>query len=202
MPISKFVAEVSSNHNRDLERAKNFIKTANEVGCSGVKFQLFKIDQLFAPEILSKSNELRRRIDWELPKEFIPELAEYAKGLGIEFSCTPFYLKAVAELLPYVDFFKIASYELLWNDLLVACAETNKPVVLSTGMANMKEIESAVTVLTNAGCKDLTLLHCVSGYPAPADECNLKAIETLSNVFDCDVGWSDHSVIPEVRGRW
>jgi len=159
MQGSNFVAEVSSNHNKDIKRAKKFIETAKEVGCMSVKFQLFKIEELFAPEILSKRSELRDRIKWELPKEFLPELSEHAKELGIEFSCTPFYLEAVKELLSYVDFFKIASYELLWNDLLAECAQTDKPVVISTGMANMDEIEGAVTVLTDAGCKDLTLLH-------------------------------------------
>ena len=124
MPISNFVAEVSSNHNKDIKRAKKFIETAKEVGCSGVKFQLFKIDKLFAPEILSKSEKHRRRVEWELPKEFLPELSDYAKELGLEFSCNPFYFEDVAELIPYVDFLNIASYELLWNDLLAECAHT------------------------------------------------------------------------------
>jgi len=89
---AKFIAEVSSNHNRDIKRAKQFIKTASDVGCSGVKFQLFKIDKLFASEILSKSEEHRSRSKWELPLEFLPELSKYSKECGLEFSCTPFYL--------------------------------------------------------------------------------------------------------------
>lgn len=204
----KFVAEVSSNHNQDIDRCFAFIDKATEIGCDAVKFQLFKIEELFAPEILSKSEEHRKRKAWELPLSFLPKLAERCKEKNIKFGCTPFYLEAVGELLPYVDFYKIASYELLWNDLLKACAQTGKPVVLSTGMATMDEIESAVNIFIKSGCKDLTILHCVSGYPAPVSECNLAAIETLRNTFRLspfasrlNFGWSDHSVTPGVIHR-
>lgn len=196
-----FVAEVSSNHHRDLERCLRFIDVAAAVGCDSVKFQLFRIEELFAREILEKSPMHRARKGWELPVEFLPSLASRCRERGIGFSCTPFYLQAVEELLPHVDFFKIASYELLWNDLLTACARTAKPVVLSTGMATMEEIRAAVETLRGAGCSDLTLLHCVSGYPAPVEECNLAAIRTLAEAFNCAAGWSDHSVSPAVIYR-
>ncbi|MEZ4483753.1 MAG: N-acetylneuraminate synthase family protein [Syntrophotaleaceae bacterium] len=199
--IPLFIAEVSSNHNRSLERCLRFIDQAAEAGCSGVKFQLFRLEELFAPEILSKSALHRKRKEWELPGAFLPALAERCRERKVLFSSTPFYLEAVQELFPYVDFYKIASYELLWSELLVACAATGKPVVLSTGMATMEEIERAVATLRNAGCEDLTLLHCVSGYPAPIAECNLAAIETLSKTFNCEVGWSDHSVSPGIIYR-
>ncbi len=193
-----FVAEVSSNHNRDLRRGLEFIDAAASIGCGAVKFQLFRIRELFAPEVLAKSADHRRREAWELPIEFLPALAERCRTAGVKFACTPFYLKAVEELFPHVDFYKIASYELLWSDLLIECARTNKPVVLSTGMATLSEIRQAVKVLRDASCQKLTLLHCTSGYPAPASECNLKAIETLRKAYECPVGWSDHSVSPGV----
>jgi len=196
-----FIAEVSSNHHRDLERCFRFIDTAAAVGCGAVKFQLFRVEELFAPEVLAKSPMLRARKEWELPVEFLAPIAERCRKQKIQFSCTPFYLQAVEELLPYVDFYKIASYELLWNDLLRACAATGKPVILSTGMATLDEIGGAVETLRSAGCKDLTLLHCVSGYPAPPAECNLAAIETIRSRFGCTVGWSDHSVSPAVIQR-
>ncbi|MCH6559472.1 N-acetylneuraminate synthase family protein [candidate division KSB1 bacterium] len=196
-----FVAEVSSNHNRDLYRCLSFVEKSAGIGCSAVKFQLFKIDQLFAPEVLQTSVEHRRRKDWELPVEFLPELTKACRKANIQLACTPFYLKAVEELFPYVDFYKIASYELLWNDLLIECAKTDKPVVLSTGMATLQEIRNAVETLRTAGCKDLTLLHCVSGYPAPVAEANLAAIETLRHNFEVEVGWSDHTVTPGVIYR-
>jgi len=197
----RFIAEVSSNHNRNLDRSKKFIKKASDIGCDGVKFQLFKIDKLFAPEIIVRNKEIRERKNWELPVEFMPELSNYAHELGIEFSCTPFYINAVEELKPYVDFYKIASYELLWTDLLEKVAKTKKQIVLSTGMATMNEIDKAVKAIYTAGCKELTILQCVSGYPTPPKEANLKAIDTLRKVYKCNVGWSDHSVSPAVIYR-
>jgi sialic acid synthase SpsE len=205
---TQFVAEVSSNHNRDLDRCFEFIDVASEIGCYAIKFQLFRIEELFAPEILDRSEDHRKRKEWELPVEFLPELHERCDQAGIRFACTPFYLKAVEELEPYVDFYKVASYELLWKDLLTACAKTGKPVVLSTGMATMDEIGAAVDVLTEAGCKDATLLHCVSSYPTPVNQCNLSAIGTLRDKFKIQnsklriqCGWSDHSVNPAVIYR-
>ncbi|MCS6113379.1 N-acetylneuraminate synthase family protein [Shewanella baltica] len=196
-----FIAEVSSNHHRDLQRCIEFIKTAAEIGCDAVKFQLFQIEQLFAPEILAKSETHRKRKDWELPVSFLPELKQSCDEYGIQFSCTPFYLDAVAELAPYVDFYKIASYELLWTDLLVACAKTGLPVVLSTGMATLEEIDQAVLTLKENGAKDITLLHCVSAYPTPENECNLAVLESFRNRYKVNVGWSDHTVSSAVLNR-
>ena len=217
----KFIAEVSSNHHQSLDRCFQFIDEAARIGCDGVKFQLFKIDELFAPEVFISKPDVEKRRQWELPVSFLPELSMQCRKKEIMFSCTPFYLSAVDELFPYVDFYKIASYELLWDDLLKTCANTGKPIVLSTGMATMPEIKHAVNVILNAMPRTtylppLTLLHCVSGYPAPPDQCNLAAIQTLRNAFTVganthtsspsypytiDIGWSDHSVSPEVIRR-
>jgi sialic acid synthase SpsE len=197
----KFIAEVSSNHHRDLSRAYEFINAAARSGCSAVKFQLFKVEQLFSPEILEHSEKHRKRKEWELPLEFVPKLAQHCTNQGIEFSCTPFYLDAVSELEPYVAFYKIASYELLWDDLLAACANTGKPVIISTGMATMSEIHHAVGVLKKNNCSDLTILHCTSAYPTPYEEANLAAIKTIHLATGCEVGWSDHTVEPAVIHR-
>ena len=163
----QFVAEVSSNHSQDLGRCLRFIERAAEIGCSAVKFQLFRMDQLFAPEILRHSAEHRQRSAWELPASFLPHLAEKCQASSIQFACTPFDLEAVELLYPYVDIYKIASYELLWHPLLKACAETGKPLVVSTGMATLDEIRVGVDQIRSAGCMDLTLLHCHSHYPTP-----------------------------------
>lgn len=197
----KFIAEVSSNHSRDLSRALEFINIAASSGCSAVKFQLFKIEQLFSQEILERSEKHRKRKEWELPLEFVPKLAQRCEEVGMEFSCTPFYLDAVTELESFVDFYKIASYELLWDDLLAACAQTGKPIILSTGMATIPEIKHAVDVLMQNGCKMPTLLHCTSAYPTPYAEANLAAIETIRQATGCEVGWSDHTVEPAVIHR-
>ena len=199
--VTQFVAEVSSNHHRDLARCLQFVDVAADIGCNAVKFQLFQIDQLFAPEILAKSPVHRARQAWELPVEFLPEIAGRCQQRQVLFSCTPFYLDAVEELLPYVDTYKVASYELLWDALLQACGQTKKPVVLSTGMATMEEIDHAVWVIFKAGCRNLTLLHCCSGYPTPVIDCNLRAIATMRHRWQLPVGWSDHSVSPAVIVR-
>lgn len=203
----RFVAEVSSNHQCDLDRALRFVDRAAEIGCDGVKFQLFRIDQLFAPEILRQSATHRARRRWELPERFLAPIAQRCQDRGVAFGCTPFYLDAVNALSPFVDFLKIASYELLWDDLLVACAQTGLPLVLSTGMATLDEVTHAARVIERAGGRDLTLLHCVSGYPAPAAEANLAAIDRLAALDEgfaglrVRSGWSDHTVEPGVIYR-
>ena len=196
-----FIAEASSNHGRDLDRARAFVDAAADAGCDAVKFQLFKIDRMFAPEILAQSPKHRARAEWELPLSHLGPLAEHCSARKIQFSCTPFYLEAVAELAPFVDFYKVASYELLVTDLLKACARSGKPVVLSTGMATMEEIAAAAGTLIGAGAADVTLLHCVSAYPTPAAEANLSAIQQIRDMTGLKVGWSDHTRRPAVIER-
>ena len=193
-----FIAEVSSNHDRDLTRAFAFIDRAAEIGCGAVKFQLFKIDQMFAPEILALSAKHRARREWELPVSFLAPIAERCAAKNVQFMCTPFYLKAVEELLPYVSAYKIASYELMWDGLLAACAETGKPVILSTGMATITEIKHAADTLRRHGARDVTLLHTVSAYPTPPEEANLAAMKTIADTTGFRCGWSDHTVSPGV----
>ncbi|MFO1238069.1 MAG: N-acetylneuraminate synthase family protein [Alphaproteobacteria bacterium] len=200
MPVH-FCAEVSSNHGSDLERCLAFVDAAAEAGCDSVKFQLFRVKELFAPEILARSEKHRAREQWELPLKLLDPIAAHCVVRGVQFACTPFYLDAVAELLPYVAFYKIASYELLWDDLLAACAATGKPVVLSTGMATLAEIVHAVQVLRGAGASSIRLLHTVSAYPTPPAEANLASIDIIRRATGCPVGWSDHTVSPGVLHR-
>ena len=196
-----FIAEASSNHGRDLDRARAFVDAAADAGCDAVKFQLFKIDRMFAAEILRQSPKHRARAQWELPLDHLAPLAEHCSARGIQFSCTPFYLEAVRELEPFVDFYKVASYELLVTDLLKACAATGKPVVLSTGMATTDEIIKAAATLKAAGAGDITLLHCVSAYPTPAAQANLSAIAQIRDMTGLKTGWSDHTRRPAVIER-
>ena len=199
--MTKFIAEVCSNHNRNLKRCISFIDTAANINCYSIKFQLFKIDKLFSPEILKKSKKHRDRMKWELPEEFIPNIAERCFKKKIKFSCTPFYLDAVKKLKDYVDFFKISSYDILRNDLLEACAKTKKPVIISTGMASFKEIKNAYNCLKKANCKKITILHCVSNYPTDIQNCNLGTIKKIKDKFKCNVGWSDHTKNYEILLR-
>lgn len=196
-----FISEVSSNHSQKIERALEFIDQSAAAGCDAVKFQLFKVEELFSREVFENKPETLKRKQWELPLEFLPVLAKRCMEKGVQFGCTPFYIDAVAKLNEYVDFYKVASYELLWDDLLVACVKTGKPLIISTGMATIDEIRHAVEIIRNNGCKNLTLLHCTSAYPTPYKEANLAAIETLRSEFGCKVGWSDHTVDPGVISR-
>ncbi len=196
-----FIAEASSNHGCDLSRALAFVDAAARAQCDAVKFQLFKIDRMFAPEILAQSAMHRARKQWELPLDHLAPLAAHCRSRGIAFSCTPFYVDAVEELRPYVDFYKIASYELLVEPLLEACARSGKPIILSTGMASLDEIRRAVCVLQKAGARDVTLLHCVSAYPTPVQQANLAAIAAIRAATSCATGWSDHSRSPAVIER-
>ncbi len=200
-----FIAEISSNHNGDMGRCKAMIDATAEAGCDGVKFQLFKIRELFSEEAILKNSKLLDRVKWELSEEFIPELADHAKKRNLLFSCTPFYLKAVDVLNPYVDFFKIASYELLWQDLFLSCANTGKPLVFSIGMATEDEVRSILDKLSNTSVKEILILHCNSSYPTPLSDVNLSVINTLRSKFSdylegkkIEFGWSDHTVSSSV----
>lgn len=120
----------------------------------------------------------------------------HAKGLA--FGCTPFDLEAVEQLRPHVDFLKIASYEMIWPALVEACARTRLPTILSTGMATLDEVREAVAGARAAGADDLTVLHCVSSYPTPPEQCNLAAIAVIARACAVPSGWSDHSRSAEV----
>ena len=191
--MTQFISEISSNHNSNLKRSLKLINVSSKIGFDIVKFQLFKIDKLFSKEILFKSKNHRDRKKWELKEKYIPILAKECKKNKIKFCVTPFYLEAVDIIKPYVDFIKIASYEILWEDLLIKCAKTKKPIIISTGMANMKEVINAIKILKKNGAKKIIILHCVSNYPAKLKSLNLSAISTLRKKTKLDIGWSDHS---------
>ncbi|MDA9085120.1 N-acetylneuraminate synthase family protein [Candidatus Pelagibacter sp.] len=196
-----FIAEISSNHNKSLKRTFSLIDSAKKNGFNSVKFQLFKINELFSQEILENSYEHRKRTKWELPLDFIPKISKYCKQKKIKFGCTPFYLEGVNFLKDYVDFFKISSYELLWDKLLIECSKTNKPIIISTGMATLNEVSKAVKILKKTGNKKITVMHCVSAYPADYKFANLSVIEKLRKKLKVNIGWSDHTVNSNVIMR-
>lgn len=193
-----FISEVSSNHFQDLDRVIAFVDASADAGFDAVKFQLFKIDELFISDVLEKSEDHRKRKKWELPIEFLPTIKKRCIERNIDLGVTPFYLEAVNESIKYVDFLKIASYELLWTKLIDSCLDTNLPLFISTGMADINEIESVVNLVKSKSADKVQLLHCVSNYPAPAEEVNLSAIDTIRNKFSIPVGWSDHTLNPDV----
>ncbi|RJX18985.1 MAG: N-acetylneuraminic acid synthase [Desulforudis sp.] len=186
----KFIADIGANHNQSLDRARRLIAAAAEIGCWGVKFQLFKADRLWGDQ--ETQNKMHER---ELPPEWLPKLARAAHASGLTFGCTPFDLEAVNRLTPHVDFFKIGSYELLWDDLILACAAREKPLILSTGMATNDEIKTALDLLPERIRHEKTfILHCLSRYPAKPEEANLWRIAYLQSAFrPVPAGWSDHT---------
>ena len=113
-------------------------------------------------------------------------------------ACNLCVRRFIDELVQHVDAYKIASYELMWDALLAACAQTGKPVILSTGMATLPEITHAAEVLRRNNARDVTLLHCVSAYPTPVEEANLSAMKTIEAATGFKCGWSDHTVSPSV----
>lgn len=192
---TKFIAEIGSNHNKDLKRCYKLIDEVKKLGFYAVKFQLFKINKLFSKDAKKLFKNVKKIKKRELPEKFIPKLYNYCKKKKIKFGCTPFDIESVKILQKYVDFFKIASYEINWKDILEVCAKTNKPIILSTGMATFKEVQKAFNTLKKFN-NNISLLHCVSAYPANPKSCNLQSIKFLKKKFKCPVGWSDHTVNP------
>jgi sialic acid synthase SpsE len=197
----KFIADIGSNHAQDVSRAQQLIVEAAAAGCDAVKCQLFRLGDLFAPEVLAEGAGPGLSTALELPPGFLAALKLTCGELGLEFGCSPSSLGAVGELEPSVDFFKIGSFDLLRDDLLREVGATAKPVTVSTGMATMPEIRGAILALGDVGARDIMLMHCVSAYPAPGDQANLAAIETIRSTTGLPTGWSDHTRDPAVIER-
>lgn len=185
------VAEAGINHDGQVEQAKELVKRAKEAGADAVKFQTFRAESLCSKRDknfeLFKSLELNRD-EWE-------SIAETAKNIGIIFFSSAFDEQSV-ELLDSlgVPVFKIASGDLTYLPFLKYIARKNKPVILSTGMSTLSEIDEALNVIYSTGNHDVILLHCVSNYPTKVEDANLKAIKTLERVFGLPVGFSDHTI--------
>ena len=186
------IAEVGSNHDGKLEQAKKLIDIAAEAGADAVKFQAFKADKLFNKvknkDIVDKLETL------ELREESYKELFDYTDKKGLIFLASVFDEDS-ADLLDELGIvaYKIASYELTHIPLLEYIAEKNKPVILSTGMANESEIKEAVECVYSTRNKQVIILHCVSQYPAKPENINLKSLLALKRIFDCPIGFSDHT---------
>jgi N,N'-diacetyllegionaminate synthase len=193
------IAEVGSNHNGSITTAKKMIDTAAKSGADAVKFQIFQAKTLYSkytPEFsYLKGQDVYDLIkDIETPREWIKELARYCEEKNIVFLATPFDFEAVDLLTNYVPAFKIASFEIVDLELIKYAAEKRKPLIISTGMANLGEIEDAVHAAHSVGNDNILLLHCSSLYPAPVEAVNLGAIETMRRAFKLPVGFSDHTL--------
>ncbi|EOX0011966.1 N-acetylneuraminate synthase [Campylobacter upsaliensis] len=198
------IAEAGVNHNGDINLAKKLIEQAAKAGADVVKFQTFKANSCVSVSAKKAKYQLETTAKEESQLEMIQklelsyeshfELMKHCKKHGIAFLSTPFDLESV-EFLRGLDlsYFKIPSGEITNLSYLKAVARCKKKVLLSTGMANLGEIEAALEILRKNGTRDITLLHCTTEYPAPFEEVNLNAIKTLKEAFKLKVGYSDHT---------
>jgi N-acetylneuraminate synthase len=200
------IAEISANHNQSFDRAVALVETAKAAGADAVKLQTYRPDTI----TIENDNEYFQIAEgtlWSgktlyalyseayLPWEWQPRLKEVASSLGLDLFSTPFDFTAV-EFLETLDVpaYKVASFEVVDLPLLRRIAKTGKPIIMSTGMATLAEIDEAVRTIRQAGGDQLALLKCNSAYPAPPKEMNLRTIAHLAEAFQTPVGLSDHTL--------
>jgi len=200
------VAELSANHGNQLEHALQLVHAAKESGADAVKLQTYRADTLtFDGD--QPFFKIRGGTPWDgktlhtlyqeaaTPWEWYPRLAKEANALGLTIFSSPFDATAVDFLeIQGTPAYKIASFELVDLPLIRKVAKTGKPIILSTGMATLGEIEEAVNTAREAGARELLLLKCTSAYPSPVEDMNLRTIPHLSKTFNVPVGLSDHTL--------
>ncbi|MCC2597545.1 pseudaminic acid synthase [Pusillimonas sp. MFBS29] len=199
------IAELSANHNGKLETAFNIIGEAKKAGADAVKLQTYTPDTITL-DCDSKEFQIHGGL-WDgktlyqlyqeahMPWDWHKPLFAYARKLGITIFSSPFDSSAVDLLEDLnVPAYKIASFEAVDLPLIKYVASTGKPMIISTGMADIEEIEEAVASAREGGCRQLAILHCVSGYPAPADDYNLRTVSDMIDRFGLVTGLSDHTL--------
>jgi N-acetylneuraminate synthase len=198
------IAEAGSNHDGSFEQANRLIDVAAWAGADAVKFQVFRANRLY-PRSAGLSNYLKvpRPIyeiitELEMPYEWIPDLASYCRDKDILFLASVFDEESADRLEQHVGAFKIASYEMTHIPLVRHVAKKGKPVIISTGTANLSEVAETVHEFRETGNHALMLMQCTAAYPAPLEALNVRAISTMKEAFGVPVGLSDHSRDPVV----
>lgn len=203
------IAELSGNHNGDIKRAYALIDAAKAAGADAVKLQTYTADTITldhdSPDFLIKGGPWNGRRLYDLygeahtPWEWHQSLFDYARESGIACFSSPFDETAIDFLESLnAPAYKIASFELVDTPLIRKAAKTGKPLIMSTGMATVEEVDEAVAAAKSAGAAGIVLLHCISAYPAPAEEANLARIRMLQERYDLPIGLSDHTMGSEV----
>lgn len=198
------IAEAGVNHNGDMELARKLVDMAKDCGADAVKFQTFKAEE--STSAMAEKAEYQQKNDatcesqiemlrkLELPFENFLTLKRYCEEKEIDFISTPDGLESLKYLVDIdVPLIKIGSTEVTNLSFLKEIAKTGKPMILSTGMSTLGEVEKAVEVIESNGHSELTLMHCTTDYPTAVEEVNLKAMLTLQNAFGIPVGYSDHT---------
>ena len=187
------VAEIGNNHEGDPEVAARLIRLMAEHGADAVKLQVYRTEQFVNPADTERFARMRA---FELSAEAVRSLAALARDVGVGFVATPLDLESLALIAPLVDAIKIASGDITFVPLLRAAAATGRPIILSTGASTLDEIERALAIIREARAEGadeaLAVLHCVSCYPTPEEQANLRAIPFLSQRLGITVGYSDH----------
>lgn len=198
------IAEAGSNHNVDLNQAKRLIDVACQARADAVKFQLFRASKVYPRnagqcDYLKLPKSIYEMVsEMEMPYEWLPVLSDYCRGKKILFLASVFDEESADRIEPYVEAFKISSYEMTHIPLIRHVALKGKPIILSTGAASLEEVQEVVSQIREVGNPDLILLQCTAAYPVPFDSLNLRAILTLKSTFQVPVGLSDHSRDPLV----
>lgn len=198
------IAEAGVNHNGSMELAKKMVVEAKEAGANYIKFQTFQPEKLVSKyadkaeyqkkTTGSEESQLEMLKKLALTQEDFRKLKDYCEQVGIGFISTPFDMESIDFLESLdMDFWKIPSGEITNLPYLIKIAETGRPIVMSTGMCQMEEIEDALTWLKNSGAGEITLLHCNTQYPTPMEDVNLNAMQSLKRQFHLSVGYSDHT---------
>lgn len=200
------IAEMSANHNHQFEQAVHILEAAKKAGADAVKLQTYTPDTMTIP-CDNEYFQIGKGTIWEgknlyelyseayTPWEWQPKLKKIADELCLDFFSSPFDATAVQFLEEmHVCAYKIASFEVVDLPLIECIAKTGKPIILSTGMATLGEIEEAVNTITATGNHQIALLKCTSAYPAPPEEMNLKTLAHLSDAFNLPAGLSDHTL--------
>lgn len=205
--MTLIIAEAGVNHNGDVGLARKLIDVAKKAGADFVKFQTFTAETSISKNAEKAEYQIASTGDDQTQYQMVQQLElsirehedliDYCREVGIKFLSTAFDIKSLDSLLALecLDFIKIPSGEIINLPLLRHMAKAGLPIIMSTGMADMGEIEAALQVLENAGASrdKISILHCTTEYPAPMDEINLAALDTIRGRFGCDVGYSDHS---------
>ena len=198
------IAEAGVNHNGSLEIAKRMVDAAKYTGADAIKFQTFKAENIVTKNAEKAEYQVKNTGEdasqysmlkkLELSYDDFRDLKAYCDNSGIEFLSTPFDLESIDFLQELgIRFLKIPSGEITNFPYLRKIGQTGMPVIMSTGMSTLEEVGEAIRVLREYGSNEISLLHCTTEYPAPLDSVNLKAIQTMAEVFNLPVGYSDHT---------